>query len=1386
MVFIVLEHTPARFLIGNATGVGRLGLEEDYVATGSARPVRVRNAQGTLQRGRTFTEAAASMAHEYGHVLGLPDLFNTDYLRQPEAPPSEDSAGIGAWGLMGWGTLGWGGDDGPNSFSAFSRERLGWSEVIEISGEPQTIRLTDVGEGGPIYRVPLRPREYFLLEYRRRGGNYYDRNIPGEGLLIWRVHWCRQQGTGRWLVSLECADGRWADAGYPLGTVPAPRQGGTNLDFWAHDQAYRTAHGGNLGDATDPFDGVRFTAFTPETNPAAYSVDGDLSALIENIRIVDGVVTAKVESKALHLTPDQLRLDDEDGDGIFVAGEALTLFVQVTNTGGLMAENVRVRLHTDDPWLTVERPEAQLGYLAPGRQSRARAPASGFPLVRLSPEATGVHRAVLFLDLYANDVLVDQYELELTGVSPRQPVRNWSVIDTLGNDDGQVQAGEFFHLELELEAEDPALLAPFTYALRPLHPQVLTIQPDEEVRFDLEQVPVRSVQSPEFMTLAGLAPGTGLDFEFTVASRFGVGHDTLRVPVAPGSPPSAPRVSTLWLQVSDRLVQFTFPETQYLSTGPVRAVHAVIRQSGDRQPLTMVPLAEQADGYQGNWQAPGAGVFLVQAAVEDLTGNVGYGPDQVISIGPDHWQSVELPGDGCRPVLSRIAYAPGHPEVIYGVDAQALWRSADGGDRWERSGLMHGERVQRIFVDAEDPLTVYINLTGTPPVAISRDGGGTWSHLDAPAPLLAVDPGQPGRLFATADPEVSAAPELWRSSDFGASWTPTGVHAASFVQIHPQRQELVYAGRPRRWIGRAFHPGFLAYSEDGGRTWTHRDLDRIFERIVIDAHRPGSLYALQQNTLWYSRDHGHLWVSRSLPTFNPHLLSYPGSSILMSWSSRGVWRRENDGPWTRLPLPSEALSDVILYPHPRDPDRLFIRPRISGIKPAADRLWHTRNPSDAWETVGIDQPHTAAGGLLFAPDGHLYAGTGYRDSAGAARLGIFRGENGGRHWEWHGASHAAVSVHAYFDRIPFFESLFQAASDPQFMLAQSTDGRFYQSRDQGRTWQSAALPTALRSRAAPAVLMADPFFARTYYIAGGGTGVWRSTDGADWTAIDTGLPGASSDPRSGTPHVDGFAADPTSPGLLYATIGDTLWQRPADSPEWVYHSHLGPRHRVRQLAFSPLAADRFYALTDHSLLLSRDRGQSWTPLSDIPIDSALAPQGSSRLRFHPHEPMTLLLITGPQLLQSRDGGRTWQEPAPAPAAAPWFIDVAVDPQHPRRLYASTAWGLYRLERDEPTGVADGDPAGPTAVTLDRNHPNPFNAATVIPYQLPYAAPVRVTVFNVLGQPVRTLVDQNQPAGVHQVIWDGTDDHGRPVASGVYFYRLSVADRIRTRRLALVR
>jgi flagellar hook assembly protein FlgD len=102
-----------------------------------------------------------------------------------------------------------------------------------------------------------------------------------------------------------------------------------------------------------------------------------------------------------------------------------------------------------------------------------------------------------------------------------------------------------------------------------------------------------------------------------------------------------------------------------------------------------------------------------------------------------------------------------------------------------------------------------------------------------------------------------------------------------------------------------------------------------------------------------------------------------------------------------------------------------------------------------------------------------------------------------------------------------------------------------------------------------------------------------------------------------------------------------------------------------------------------------------------------------------------------------------------------------------------------------TGV-EAPGATPRIVSLAQNVPNPFGLSTSISFNLGDVSPVRLRVYDVHGRLVRNLVDGDEDWSAHSAIWDGTDDRGRDLASGVYFYRLETDGVVETRRMVLSR
>jgi len=93
---------------------------------------------------------------------------------------------------------------------------------------------------------------------------------------------------------------------------------------------------------------------------------------------------------------------------------------------------------------------------------------------------------------------------------------------------------------------------------------------------------------------------------------------------------------------------------------------------------------------------------------------------------------------------------------------------------------------------------------------------------------------------------------------------------------------------------------------------------------------------------------------------------------------------------------------------------------------------------------------------------------------------------------------------------------------------------------------------------------------------------------------------------------------------------------------------------------------------------------------------------------------------------------------------------------------------------------------PSRFALHQNYPNPFNSSTIIKYDLKNDAQVAIKIYDILGRKVRTLINDFQNAGYRSVIWDGKDDKGILVATGLYFYKINAGNFIEVKKLVILK
>jgi hypothetical protein len=113
--------------------------------------------------------------------------------------------------------------------------------------------------------------------------------------------------------------------------------------------------------------------------------------------------------------------------------------------------------------------------------------------------------------------------------------------------------------------------------------------------------------------------------------------------------------------------------------------------------------------------------------------------------------------------------------------------------------------------------------------------------------------------------------------------------------------------------------------------------------------------------------------------------------------------------------------------------------------------------------------------------------------------------------------------------------------------------------------------------------------------------------------------------------------------------------------------------------------------------------------------------------------------------------------------------------------------IARRNRSSRDSVSETDEIEPILYEFSvHNHPNPFNPETTIAFTIPNAGNVEINVYNMRGQRVRTLVNDEFRIGHHNVVWNGTDDTGQQQSSGVYFYRIITTENTATGRMVLMK
>jgi len=299
--------------------------------------------------------------------------------------------------------------------------------------------------------------------------------------------------------------------------------------------------------------------------------------------------------------------------------------------------------------------------------------------------------------------------------------------------------------------------------------------------------------------------------------------------------------------------------------------------------------------------------------------------------------------------------------------------------------------------------------------------------------------------------------------------------------------------------------------------------------------------------------------------------------------------------------------------------------------------------------------------------------------------------------------------------------------------------------------------------------------------------------------------------------------DPVNPGYIYICFPDGILKS-QDYGEHISDANDGlPGTNILDVKGDGVNQYEAYAVGETFVAHTTDFGNNWTPMGGL---FGLEDYNPNRLEYEPNGPETLYVTCYLYFARSFNGGVTWQYTSmPTSENTP----IACDPQITGVIYvgsvagggvlsstdagesfipindnlgnlnihslvinadgnllAGTGNGIYIC--DLTSGINDTYPVLPRTLSLSQNYPNPFNSRTLIEFSLESFQYARIDIFDISGRLVKTLFDRNPPraGGIQSVNWDGADNSGSIVSSGIYLYRLKTDSGSISRKMILLK
>ncbi len=674
----------------------------------------------------------------------------------------------------------------------------------------------------------------------------------------------------------------------------------------------------------------------------------------------------------------------------------------------------------------------------------------------------------------------------------------------------------------------------------------------------------------------------------------------------------------------------------------------------------------------------------------------------------------------------------------YGI---GILKTTDGGLTWTKSldwSYNQQRGVQDVEVDQLNPTTVWAATTEG--VYKSTDAGAAWNlSLNY---LMAVDveinPQNSDIVFATLGNLSSPNHGIYRTVDGGMNWTkltnglPASFGGKALLSIHWNNPQIVYVS-----IGNGFSSNagtWLCKTTNGGDSWT----------IV--------------NTTDYSTYQG--WFSHfvAVHPVDPNLVLTAGVDVFKSTDGGANLVRKSDwaawyfgitppgGP-EGPPNYSHADHHAFVF-HPDFPDVVYFG-NDGGVFRTLDFGETFEGCNGGYQSTQFYAKFTSS------ESDSLIAIGGMQDNATAIYLGTVA-------WKRViGGDGCMTAIHPTNNNIMY-------GSSQNLSLRRTTN--------QGNNWTSISPPgSSPTAFVAPFVL--SPSSPAILYA--GRDKVFRSTNqGSNWSvtnnnqSLDGNPTIAMAISYSNAAKVYVSTAPVNSRARIFVTTdsGTTYSDITGDLPD----------RYPKNFAVDPNNDNNVYVVfsgfgTPH-VYKSTNSGANWT---DITGDLPDVP--TSAIVVDSDYPQYIYVGNDIGVYVSTNSGATWNIFMEGIEDAAMVIDLSISPVNRKIRAVTHGRGVFERSLLEPSAVGTGMEIVLEEFRLEQNYPNPFNPATSIIYQIPYAGYITLKIYDALGREVTTLVNEQKPAGKHEVIFDASSAAGG-LSSGVYFYTIETPFFNRTKKM----